>query len=439
MQLRTCYTLLLVLISCQLYAQEASIPVLQARRFLHLMNTGKFDSAYAMQSTDLKRQIDAQQLEVTWYNFIEAYDSLTQVEETTVTSKDSLIITETIIRFVKKGFKYRLTLNKQGQVDGLFFQNLTLPYSPPAYVNTLAFYEVKLPVPNPHIQAEGILSLPKERKRPPLIIILGGSGPTDKDGSVGPNKMYKDIAWALAARGFAVYRFDKRTVNPENRKVKLETMHDEYADDLKHIIKYFKKNQRVNPKRIFVMGHSQGGMMLPYFAKSCKGIYGFIGLAAPFHTIADLLPAQLEYLQQFHADDSIAINQIAQLRQKAIYQQQHLYHKNINHDSLFPGLSIQFMQHMDMNKPAHLLSYLQHKPLLLLQGARDYQVPVQELEAWQTALRKTSPVHTHVFEKLNHQFMEGQGKPGPAEYNIPANVPEYVIDELVKWLEMQPD
>lgn len=439
MMYRCVRVLALVLVSVIHTKAQVTEPAAKARNFLQLLNTGKFDSAYQMESAEMKRQIDARQLEVIWTNFTDTYDSLSSIEETTLTDKDSLIVTETIIRFVKKGFKYRLTLNRKGEVDGLFFQYLNLPYSPPTYINTLNFYELKLPVPTPGIHAEGVLALPQKIKNPPLIIIVGGSGPTDKDGSVGPNKMYKDLAWALAARGFAVYRFDKRTVNPENSKVSLETMHDEYVTDLQNIINHFQQDKRINPKRIYVMGHSQGGMMLPYFAKTCNGIYGYIGLAAPFHTITDLLPAQLTYLSTLNKEDSAALNALTILKLKAIYQRQHLHSNSINKDSLFPGLTIPFMRHMDVNRPANLIRFMKNKPCLLLQGARDYQVPVEELEAWKAALPKAKNLCTYTFEKLNHQFMEGVGVPGPKEYNTPNNVPEYVIDELVNWLKTQAD
>lgn len=57
----------------------------------------------------------------------------------------------------------------------------------------------------------GTLTRPKGKTHLPIVILVHGSGPQDRDGSIGPNKIYRDIAWGLAAKGIAVLRYDKRT------------------------------------------------------------------------------------------------------------------------------------------------------------------------------------------------------------------------------------
>ena len=57
----------------------------------------------------------------------------------------------------------------------------------------------------------GTLSLPRQRGPRPAVVLLGGSGPVDRDETIGRNKRLKDIAWGLASAGVAVLRFDKVT------------------------------------------------------------------------------------------------------------------------------------------------------------------------------------------------------------------------------------
>jgi dienelactone hydrolase len=416
------------------YAQQSKAIDL-TKRVLHYLSTQQFDSICALHDAEMKRQLDADNYTAMWSNFIDNYDTLQTIDETKVTSiGDTSWLTETKISFVKKSFLFKLTINKNNQVAGIFFANTKINYAPPAYINTLNFYEVKLPVPTKGIVSEGMLSIPKGEGPFPVVIILGGSGPTDKDASMGPNKPYKDLAWALAAKGIAVYRFDKRTANAANLKgVKQFTMHQEYVLDLQSIMNKLANDKRLNKKQVYVMGHSQGGFMLPYFAKMCKGIKGYIGLAANYQTIVEIIPAQLNYLGALQQDSSSQLA-IKSLVARAAYTQANLYNNKVAKDSLFPGITIDFAKHMDINKPANIAQVLMNKPVLFIQGKRDYQVPPTELASWKKRLAEACCVKYVLFDKLNHLMMEGEGVSTPAEYNKPNSVPEYVADEVVNWI-----
>jgi dipeptidyl aminopeptidase/acylaminoacyl peptidase len=78
------------------------------------------------------------------------------------------------------------------------------------------------------------------------------------------------------------------------------------------------------------------------------------------------------------------------------------------------------------------------KPVLVLQGERDYQVPYSEYLSWKTALINNPNYQFTMFQKLNHLFLEGEGKSTPEEYFNRSNVPEYVIEEIAKWIKAQP-
>ncbi len=79
---------------------------------------------------------------------------------------------------------------------------------------------------------------------------------------------------------------------------------------------------------------------------------------------------------------------------------------------------------------------LRKEPLLILQGACDYQVTVKdEYTKWQEGLSNRGNVQFKEYPKLNHFFTEGDGELSrPSEYEIPANVPEYVIQDIITWV-----
>jgi dienelactone hydrolase len=400
----------------------------------------QFDKVYNMQDATMKRYMDADRLDMTWNGLIENYDSLQSIHETIITQKDSSTITETKIDFVKKSFLFKLTINNNGELSGMYFLNTKLKYTPPDYINTLNFIETKIAVPTKNISSEGVLSLPKGKLNVPLVIIVGGSGGTDKDGTVGPNKPYNDIAWALAAQGVAVYRYDKRTANPENLKgIKNPNdflLYQEYVEDVKNIVDLFSEDKRINPKQIFVAGHSQGGFMLPYFVKVCPKIKGVISLAGNYANVVDLMAYQFEYLKQF-LPDSASKQAYDVMIKKAEYTKRNVSSTQINKDSMIPGLTMPYVKDMMANGPEKLHAVLHKKPALFIQGERDYQVPMREFELWKQAMQKSCCATFISYPKLNHLLMEGEGISKPAEYKKPNNVPEYVANEIAKWVKQQ--
>ncbi len=432
------YIFILGLTIAPVFAQNNAADITQS--VLTYFKTQQFDKIYTIQDATMRRYMDANQLEVTWNSLIENYDSLQYINETIITQKDSFKITETKIDFVKKSFLFKLTINSKGEISGMYFLNTKLKYTPPDYINTLNFIETKFAVPAENIISEGVLSLPKAQQNLPLVIIVGGSGGTDKDGTLGPNKPYKDIAWALAAKGIAVYRYDKRTANPANLKgiknLNDFLLYEEYVEDIKNIVACFSEDKRINPKQIFIAGHSQGGFMLPYFAKACPKIKGVISLAGNYSNVVDLMAYQFEYLKQF-LPDSASTQAYDVMIKKAEYMKRNISSNQINKDSMILGLTMPYVRDMMANGPGKLHTVLDKKPALFIQGERDYQVPMSEFEFWKKAMQKSCCSIFISYPKLNHLLMEGEGISQPTEYNKPNNVPEYVVDEIATWVKKQ--
>lgn len=397
----------------------------------------QFDSLYSMFSYDMQRQLSASDLEIMWDNFTEKYDSLSYVHASAIHKKDSLWVSETRLDFVKKSFILQLSLADKGTVCGLFLRNINLPYSPPPYIDALSFYELKLSIAAKGISNEGVLSCPKNKEKPPLVIIVGGSGPTGMDAGSGPNKPYKDLAWALASEGVAVYRYNKRTFNKANiniKKVSTFGLKEEYGDDLKALVNYFSKSDKIDSKRIYILGHSQGGFMLPYFARENGGkVKGYISVAGSFSTIADMLPYQFRYLKSLNPDSS-AMKAYDDLIAKAMYMQRNVGAASVEKDSMISGMTLYYLKDMEKHQPQKLMEHFMNKQVLFIQGGRDYQVPPTELQLWGKQMKGGCCTIFKTFDKLNHLMMEGEGIPNPSEYNTPANIPEYVPLFISDWI-----
>jgi hypothetical protein len=72
--------------------------------------------------------------------------------------------------------------------------------------------------------------------------------------------------------------------------------------------------------------------------------------------------------------------------------------------------------------------------MLILHGERDYQVTLADLDGWRKALGSRSDVTIKSYPTLNHLFIAGDGKSGPAEYQRPGRVAEFVLDDIAGWI-----
>lgn len=406
----------------------------QTAALIENLKNGFYEEAHNRFNYDLKRQISHDYLMQIWEELIEAHDSFESYSEPIIEQKDSMWGSSSVLKFLLV-----LTFDEHENIAGIFFRNPNPPYTPPAYVNTVNFTETKHHIAASGFRNEGMLSMPNSTVKVPLIIIIGGSGPTDMDGTTGQNKPYKDLAWSIASKGVAVYRYNKRLANIENIK-KIQHLEklgidEEYVDDLVSVVNHFKKHPKIDSKNVIVMGHSLGGYILPYAAKQLnKSVKAYISLAGNYTPLHQVLPKQFVYLKNL-VTDSISIAEYNKLLNKTLYTEQNLYKPNFDSTNLLPGITIAYLQDADKKRPQNNIKYIKNKPFLMLQGGRDYQVPTSEAALWKHDLEGSCCTSFHTFDAVNHLFIEGTGIPSPAEYAIAGNVPEYVPSYIVNWIK----
>ena len=127
------------------------------------------------------------------------------------------------------------------------------------------------------------------RLRHPTVVLITGSGPVDRDGTVAGIPILSQLAGALAQDGFLVLRYDKRAVGQSGGRSETVTQRD-YADDLIAVVKWLAKRDDVDPRRIAVVGHSEGGTIAMLAAEREKKIGSLVLMATSGSTGADLDP-----------------------------------------------------------------------------------------------------------------------------------------------------
>ena len=100
-----------------------------------------------------------------------------------------------------------------GKVSGLWFvpESASAAYVTPAYVDVTSFTETEVTVGSGQWALPGTLTIPRGAGPFPGVVLVHGSGPNDRDETIGPNKPFRDLAQGLASKGIAVLRYEKRT------------------------------------------------------------------------------------------------------------------------------------------------------------------------------------------------------------------------------------
>ena len=308
-----------------------------------------------------------------------------------------------------------------------------LPWEPPGYADTDAFTEQDVMVGDGPLAVGGTLSLPRSGGAVPGVVLLAGSGPNDRDETIGRNKPLKDIAWGLASAGVAVLRFDKVTfAHPEqvagNRGF---TLADEYVPSAAAAVGVLAGHAG----RVFVAGHSLGGTVAPRVAAADPSVAGLVilaGGAQPLHWAA---ARQFRYLASLDPSNAAA----AQPALDAIDRQARAVDdpslSEATPDSELPfGVPAAYWLDVRGYDPAATAAGLS-QPMLIVQGGRDYQATVaDDLSRWRAALDGRPNVTFRVYEADNHLFFPGSGPSSPAEYEPAQHVDPEVVAGIAAWL-----
>lgn len=173
-------------------------------------------------------------------------------------------------------------------------------YQPPSYAVPLMFSEQEVTVgASTDWPLPATLTLPTGAGPFPVVVLVHGSGPNDRDETIGPNKPFQDLAQGLASQGIAVLRYDKRTRVYPSKLASFPklTVKEETIDDALAAVALLRQTEQVDQKKIFVLGHSLGGMLVPRIGVADQGtIAGFIVFAGATRPLEDEWVRQYQYL-----------------------------------------------------------------------------------------------------------------------------------------------
>ena len=342
--------------------------------------------------------------------------------------------------FERADVEVRVAFDSTDRIAGIGFRPAAsaIAYDPPPYVTSSAFRDEAVVVDAGGWPLPGTLSLPVAEGPFPGVVLVHGSGPNDRDESIGPNKPFRDLAEGLASRGIAVLRYDKRTRTHGSRVAGLRdfTTKEEVIDDAVAAVRKMRETPRVRADRVFVLGHSLGGMLAPRIAAADPSVAGLILLAGAVKPLEQAIVDQTRYLAML--DGKISPEEQVTLDAAIKLAADVRALKPSDPPLVSPLVSAPASYWLDLRGYDPPLAATRLKlPMLVLQGERDYQVTMDDLQAWKRALGSRANVQLKSYQELNHLFLAGSGPANPAEYSQPGHVPETVVTDIATWIAQQ--
>ena len=430
-------TLAAARISAAALDDQRAKPVEMAKTLVARMAAGQFDKAVEPFDPTMKRALPADKLKEVWTGVARQYGSLQRAVETATENVQQYQAVYVTCEFQRGKLDTKVVFSSEGKVVGLFF----VPsgrYKRPGYADLSKFDEREVRIGKGIWCLPGTLSLPKGPGPFPAVILVHGSGPNDRDETIGPNKPFRDLAHGLASRGVAVLRYEKRTKHhPVMMTLSASsiTVKEETIDDAVAAVETLASQAAIDPKRIFVLGHSLGGMLIPRIGKTAPKVAGFISLAGSTRPLEDLILEQTRYiLSSAGSPTEDGQKKIKETERQVAKVKCPKLSDDTPRAELPLGIPTKYWLDLRGYDPAAAAKELP-KPLLILQGQRDYQVTMEDFAGWKKTLGSRKDVTFVSYPRLNHLFIEGEGKSTPAEYSIPGNVAKVVVEDIVKWIE----
>lgn len=290
------------------------------------------------------------------------------------------------------------------------------PYSaPPDHAYTAQ--EVSIHAPQGHVLA-GTFTVPVRKNNSPAAVLITGLSPHERNNGDAPWMTFRDVADALTRAGIAVLRVDDRGVGKSTGdNLKFASL--DKADDVTTEVAWLRTQPGIDPKRIMLVGYSEGGMIAPMVAAKDSSIAALVTLAGP--GVPGMEVARYQVEQQTLRDPKIPETD----RKKEFAKQMEEALKDLSpHETSFLAIDpIQYDRQVRC-------------PALIIQGGADATVPVRSAERIASAMRAggNSDVTVRIFPGVSHSLLPDPGGLPTGWAALPAflTAPD-LLEELTRW------
>ena len=289
---------------------------------------------------------------------------------------------------------------------------------------------------------KGLLTLPEGAGPFPAVVLVHGSGSSNMDEKVGKLTPFRDIARGLAERGIACIRYDKRSY-AHGLKMVLDKKHpltvrEETIEDALLAAALLRSDERIDPGRVFLAGHSMGAMLAPRIEGQGGDFRGLILLAGSPRRLEEILIEQTEGIA---ASTSGLMKKILE-KQLAAYRRSFdglydLTDQEAKRKKLGGGTTLYYFKEMGQPTVADWLAKTA-KPMLIAQGEKDVQVRADvDFALYRELLGDRENVTFRLYPGLNHCFVPARSDSiadAKKEFTPQRHIGAQVLDDLAGWI-----
>ena len=287
----------------------------------------------------------------------------------------------------------------------------------------------------------GILTIPDlNLDKYPAVVFVHGSGATDMNETVLKLTPFKDLALGLEKHGIASIRYDKRTFVYGKKMKNLKiTVKEETIEDALLATQILRNDPRIDENNIYIIGHSMGAMLAPRIDHDGGNYKGLIMMAGSPNRLEDIIIRQLK---QSTKTSNILLKPLIVLEDiifsnkfKNLYS---LSDENAKKKIFAGNMSLYYFKEMGLKTAVDYLKDID-KPVLMLQGEKDFQVLVEEdFNEFKRQLKDKENIKYILYENLNHVFVNSvyndimkAGK----EYSVEQHINENVINDIATFIK----
>lgn len=283
----------------------------------------------------------------------------------------------------------------------------------------------------------GKLTLPGSGDKFPVVVLVHGSGPSDRNETMGKQALFSDLSYELARRGIATICYDKRTyVYTKDMTAMTDlTVKEEVIDDVMSAVSLAMSDERMDSHRIYVAGHSFGGYLIPRIdaADTDDSIAGYISLAGSALSPAEVLPEQIDYILSVSSDSDADKEAYRRLYMTAYDKIMGLTEADRDGKTIILGAYPAYWLDIADYNPVESAKSVK-EPMLFLQGEHDYQVTMENFSLWKNGLSYRDDVKFITYPDLSHTFVKTEKMSTPDDYYTYATADESVSIDIAKFI-----
>ncbi len=442
--------------------------------------TGEWNGLLKVQGMQLRLVFNISKTDSGYSSAMDSPDQGAKDIPTTSTSFENSVLT---IRIENAKIEYVGTLGSDNKIIGNFSQSgqvfpmdlshnqieKVIPKRPQNPIEPFPYYSEEVSFKNKKagITLSGTLTLPKKEGVYPVVILISGSGPQNRDEELMGHKPFLVLADYLTRNGIGVLRYDDRGTAASTGDFKTATTQN-FATDVQAAVAFLMTKKGVNKKQIGLAGHSEGGIIAPIVAANSKNVAFIVLLAGTGIPGDELLLLQQELIGRASGESEENL----QLGKKENTELFEIVKKSNDLEQLKKDLTVHMLtslkENPDSGKPEGvsdeeivaytidqianpwMVYFIKYDPSIILEkvkcpvlainGSKDLQVPATDnLLAIQKGLAKGGnlKVTTKELLNLNHLFQECKTG-SPSEYaEIEQTFSPVALEFVLSWINEQ--